>query len=174
MHLLRGKVPTVHAFLACPLTPAQLESVHTEFEFGSFARFSGTYHLFIHDEPQFHGKPHADIRRDLDERGMTEDFPILDEKVGTDKAAWLVSHMVTQDDVDEKQAVSTEDVWEILTYIEQIPIVKVNYDVANMSIQEDLCNCDVRWPYNPRRYPQEQIHSSGLDMKAYQTSKALI
>jgi hypothetical protein len=168
MHINQPKVPTLHAYLACPLTVAQLDRVHTEFEFGSFARFATTHHLFIHDELRYHGMSHVDMRRDLDGQGMMGDFLILDEKVDTDKAAWIVQRLVSQEDVDDGQAVSTQDVWEILTRIEHIPIVEINYHIANMSIQEDLDNCGVKWPYGPRAHPQTEIHSSGIDMRKYQ------
>jgi hypothetical protein len=168
MHINKPSIPILHAYLACPLTAAQLDRVHTEFEFGSFARFAPTHHLHIHNEPRYHGLCHADIRRDLDEQGITDNILILDEKVETDGAAWIVERLVSQDDVDNGQAVSIHDVWEILTRIDQVSIVEVNYHIANMSIQEDLRNCGLEWPYDPRAHPQTGIHSSGIDMQKFQ------
>lgn len=168
-----ANIPIIHAYLLEPFTAEELNKVHEDFELGSCARFAPMYRLFIHDEPKYHGMTHAEIRKKLNKSGQEEDFLLLDKEFKEQAAGWIVQNMVTQYNLDDEQAVSMDDVWEILTVISHVPIALVNYDIANMSLQEDLPNAGMHWPYDPQHYPQTKARTSGLDMKEFQYGAAV-
>lgn len=172
MRLSQGQAPTLHAYLLISLAAEQLNRVHDMFEFGALSPFDTMYHLHIHDEPRYYSMTHAEIRLAQNEKQEENIFMVIDEEFIKQEAAWLVAEMVEEDDIVNEQAVSTDDVWEILLHIKDIPLTMVNYDIANMDINEDLGNSGMEFPYNPRLHPQPEPYSTGLDIGEYRHSQA--
>ncbi|KAI2603740.1 hypothetical protein GGR54DRAFT_455991 [Hypoxylon sp. NC1633] len=160
-------IPRLTAYLLTPLSDAELQTFKSAFELGTFAPFSTRLELEIRTAPEdYVGQPHAYIRAKESEAGRTGPFVLVDEHVVRDGAVWYVDRFAEQDEVDDGTAASTAVLWRILLRTECLPITWVNYDIANMTLQEDLDTCGVEYPV-PEDFAQPQVWDvGGMDMAA--------
>ncbi|KAI0114275.1 hypothetical protein F4776DRAFT_638962 [Hypoxylon sp. NC0597] len=165
-------IPRLNAYLLKDLSDDELKAFKKTFEFGTYAPFSTMLELVIKKAPEdYLNKPHSYIRRKEDEAGRTEPFVLIDEQAVLQDAVWYVDHFANEDEVDDGEAESTAVLWQILVKTDCLPITYVNYDIGNMSIQEDLGNCGVDLPA-PEDYEQPEVWGSGgLDIGDFRNSQ---
>ncbi|KAI1397974.1 hypothetical protein F4819DRAFT_58065 [Hypoxylon fuscum] len=159
-------IPRLNAYLLKDLSDDELKAFKKAFEIGTCAPFSTKLELVIQKAPEdYLNRPHSYIRIKEDEAGRTGPFVLVDEQVTSKGAVWYVDHFAEQDEVDDGVAESTAVLWKILLKTECLPITWVNYDIANMSIQEDLDNCGVESP-TPENFEQPEVWDiDGMDME---------
>ncbi|KAI0891433.1 hypothetical protein F4806DRAFT_482544 [Annulohypoxylon nitens] len=137
----------LNAYLLTDISDDELKSFKQKFEFGTMAPFSTMLELVIQKAPEdYLNKPHGYIRIKETEAGRKGPFVLIDEQLKLKGAVWYVDNFASEDEVDDDVAESTEVVWKILTKTESLPVNHVNYDIANMSIEEDLGNLGVDFP----------------------------
>ena len=90
-----------------------------------------------------------------------QDFLLIDDLFHEAGAIWYVQDFATQDEVDEKEAVSTETLWEMSMLPMEAPSTKQNYEIANMTIVEDLGTTGVKLPF--RNGAQKKAWSLGKE-----------
>ena len=90
-----------------------------------------------------------------------QDFLLIDDLYANEGAIWYVQDFATQEEVDEKEAVSTDTLWEIFMLPMEAPSTKQNYEIANMTIVEDLDNCGVKLPF--KNGTQNKVWSLGKE-----------
>lgn len=168
-----GHFEVVKAFLKADLTEAELDEVHRTFELGSMAKFDPTMRLFIENEPRYRDMSHSEIRKDQTAQGNTSAFLIIDSDTPKNGAVWYVDEFATEEEVEEGTAESTEVLWQIQVKADHVSIMKVNYDIANCSLLEDLDNCGIADHPLKVNYEQPELHDSGIDMKEYQHGQAV-
>ncbi|KAI1377906.1 hypothetical protein F4677DRAFT_413883 [Hypoxylon crocopeplum] len=160
-------IPQLNAYLLKDLSDDELKAFKKKFEIGTCAPFSTKLELIIQKAPEdYLNRPHSYIRIRENEAGRKGPFILVDEQVIKQGAVWYVDRFAHQEEVDEGIAESTAVLWQILLKTECVAITWVNYDIANMSIQEDLSNCGVEWPA-PENFGQPQVWDiCGMDMEA--------
>ncbi|KAI1139204.1 hypothetical protein F5Y05DRAFT_341302 [Hypoxylon sp. FL0543] len=164
--------PRLNAYLLKDLSEAELESFKKRFEFGTYAPFSTMLELVIKKAPEdYLDKPHSYIRAKETEAGRTEPFVLIDEQVALKDAVWYVADFASEDEVEDGEAESTAVLWQILVKTDTLPITYVNYDIGNMSIQEDLGNCGVDLPAQEGFAQPEVWDSGGLDIGDFRKSQ---
>ncbi|KAI1207595.1 uncharacterized protein F4807DRAFT_433899 [Annulohypoxylon truncatum] len=147
----------LNAYLLINLSDDELKSFKKAFEFGTMAPFSTMLELVIQKPPaDYLDKPHSYIRTKENEAGRTGPFILIDEQLRLKGAIWYVESFARTDEVEDGEAESTEVLWKILTKTESVPIASVNYEIANMSITEDLSNLGVDFPA-PVDFEQPQV-----------------
>ncbi|KAI6088290.1 hypothetical protein F4821DRAFT_234185 [Hypoxylon rubiginosum] len=161
-----SNIPRFNAYLLSDITDDALAALKRSFELGTCAPFNTRMELVLRLAPtDYLGKPHAYIRIKENEAGRPDPFVLIDERAIREGAVWYVDRFADQEEVDDEIAVSTAVLWEILVKTECLPITWVNYDIANMSIQEDLDSCGVESPV-PENFEQPEVWASGgLDME---------
>lgn len=162
-----SNVERLKAYLTAKLKAEDLESIHQAFELGACSRFSPLLQLYIEDILEYHDLSHSDIRRAETAAGRDSSFLIIDEETPSNGAVWYIDQFASEDQVDDGEAESTEVLWKIHVKTEEVPLMWVNYDIANMSIEEDLDNCGVDSPVT-EDFEQPEIYTSGLDMREEQ------
>ncbi|RWA07443.1 hypothetical protein EKO27_g7662 [Xylaria grammica] len=167
--------PRLNAYLLPSFPEDQLEPLKRAFELGTCAPFDPMLELVIKRAPgDWEGKKHEYMRKAEDEAGRKEPFVVVDERGagGRDSVVWYVERFADEDEIDEGIAESTDVAWKIPVKTECLALMFVNYDIANMSLQEDLGNLDVDFPVSPGYEVAEADDCGGLDMLAERASKA--
>ncbi|KAI0009624.1 hypothetical protein F4779DRAFT_581379 [Xylariaceae sp. FL0662B] len=158
-------IPRLNAYLLKSLSDDELNAFKSAFELGTCAPFNPLLELVIQKPPEdYLNQSHSYIRTKENEAGRTDPFVLIDERVVLDGAVWYVDCFADDQEVDDGEAKSTSVLWQILLKTECLPITWVNYDIANMSIQEDLDNCGVEFPVGENFVQPEIWDSGGLDM----------
>ncbi|KAI1087060.1 hypothetical protein F5B19DRAFT_476861 [Rostrohypoxylon terebratum] len=149
--------PKLNAYLLIDISDDELKSFKQKFEFGTMAPFSTMLELVIKKAPEdYLNKLHRYIRIKETEAGREDPFVLIDEQLKLKGAVWYVDNFAREDEVEDGVAESTEVLWKILTKTETLPIAHVNYDIANMSIEEDLGNLGVDYPV-PVDFEQSEV-----------------
>ncbi|KAL8876573.1 MAG: hypothetical protein Q9198_005260 [Flavoplaca austrocitrina] len=82
----------LQAYSTAPLTLEMKRTVQHGFYNGTYARFGDPQAtVTIHDQPDFHTRPHYDIRNILDSEGTEDTFVLIDAKTPGLDAIWLVN-----------------------------------------------------------------------------------
>ncbi|KAK1853350.1 hypothetical protein CCHR01_03977 [Colletotrichum chrysophilum] len=166
-------VPKLNAYVTTSLPDDALAKLKKAFELGACSRFSPVLEMVIKDDPSYHNKSHAEIRRAEDAAGRTDGFVIIDSHAASDVAVWYVDSFATQDQVDSDEAESVNVLVKILVKAECLPLTWVNYEIANIDIMEDLDNCGVEMPLTGD-YEQSTISNcGGMDMEEQQSHQQL-
>jgi hypothetical protein len=155
------------AFLAAPLSEQELGRVKSAFEFGATSEMRPSVEMRIVKVPEYIGKPHAYIRAKETEAGREKyGFVVIDEAAVKRNGIWFVKHFAEDWNVEHGQALSTSALWKILVRPDCLPLTWVNYDIANMDIQENLLNSGVEFPIGDDFHQPEVYRCGGLDMEA--------
>ncbi|KAI1082413.1 hypothetical protein F5B20DRAFT_531200 [Whalleya microplaca] len=159
------EIPRFNAYLLKPLSEVELKAFKRQFEIGTCAPFNTKLELVIKKAPEdYLNQPHSYIRIKENEAGRTDPFILIDERVVSDGAVWYVDRFADEDEVKEGMAQSTSVLWQILLKTDCLALTWVNYDIVNMTIQEDLGNCGVELPA-PENFEQPEIWDIGMDME---------
>ncbi|KAI0867066.1 hypothetical protein F4860DRAFT_17190 [Xylaria cubensis] len=168
------KVPRMRAYLLPSFPLSELPAFKQAFEFGTCAPFIPMLELVIaHAPADWAGQSFEYMRRKEDEAGREDPFAVVDERGagGRDGAVWYVEHFATEDEVEEGEAASTSVVWRIPVKTDCLALKWVNYDIANLSVQEDLCNLGVKLPVDTNYEVLEVDNCGGLDMEGERKTK---
>ncbi|KAJ4258933.1 hypothetical protein NW762_008020 [Fusarium torreyae] len=164
-----SNVDCLTAFLTTALTDDELNTFKSAFELGACSRFSPLLELKIVRAPEdYIDKPHQYVRFKENEAGRETPFAIIDEEAKRRGAIWYIDHFADEDQVEDGVAESTEVVMKILTKTEALPLAYVNYDIANMSVEEDLDNCGVEMPFTNNFHQPELNDCGGIDFEEQQ------
>lgn len=164
--------PVTKAYLTADLPSHELENMKKLFERGTHADLNPMLEMKILKAPaDWAGQSHAYMRRKETEAGNDGPFVVIDEALTERGGVWYVSHFANDDDVEDEQAASTDVLWEILVTPLHLAIMWVNYDIANMSIAEDLGNCGVDFPAAVGFRQPEIDNAGGLDMEEERRSQ---
>ncbi|KAI1413427.1 hypothetical protein F5Y13DRAFT_29648 [Hypoxylon sp. FL1857] len=166
-----GETPQLNAYLLKDFTDEELASFKKTFEFGTYAPFATMLELIIQKQEDYLNKPHSYIRAKENEAGRYDPFVLIDEQALQKGAVWYVAHFADDDEVEDGEAESTSVLWKILVQTDCLPITFVNYDIGNMSIQEDLGNCGVDLPVSEDYEQPEVWGSGGLDIGDFRKSQ---
>ncbi|KII84328.1 hypothetical protein PLICRDRAFT_179581 [Plicaturopsis crispa FD-325 SS-3] len=152
---LTPEAPVIRGYLTAPLPIPVLDQIHADFAEGSYARYGQPLvELFLHDEPRFYGQTAEQIRTALDGEGFTGDFLLVDEEAESTRAVWYIGTWDPEEE-DGAEVVKHGDervLWKLRAVTKDMPLKWINYDIANMSMEEEL---DM-YPYDPRA-PQEPL-----------------
>lgn len=167
-HRFEPQLDVVTCYLLVDISEEQLQAFKAAFELGNFARFSPILRIKIVRPPEdYIGKSHEYIRRKEDEAGREEPFLILDDRAVKNDAVWYIKCFADEDSVAEC-AENTNVLWKILIRTDKLPLTYANYDIVNMTIEEDLGNCGVDYPVK-EGYEQPEIHDfDDMDMQKMQ------
>ncbi|TRX90385.1 hypothetical protein FHL15_008750 [Xylaria flabelliformis] len=171
------KVPRLRAYLLPSFPLSELPAFKQAFEFGTCAPFNPMLELVIaHAPADWAGQSFEYMRRKEDEAGREAPFVVVDERGagGRDGAVWYVEHFATEDEVEDGEAASTSVVWRIPVKTDCLALMWVNYDIANMSLQEDLCNLGVELPVDANYEVLEVDNCGGLDMESERKTKRAV
>ncbi|KAI1742452.1 hypothetical protein F4680DRAFT_32740 [Xylaria scruposa] len=171
------KVERLRAYLLPSFPLSELPAFKQAFEFGTCAPFYPMLELVIaHAPADWAGQTFEYMRRKEDEAGREAPFVVVDERGagGRDSAVWYVEHFATEDEVEDGEAASTSVVWRIPVKTDCLALMWVNYDIANMSLQEDLCNLGVELPVDTNYDVPEVDNCGGLDMEGERKVKKTI
>ncbi|KAI1262075.1 hypothetical protein F5Y18DRAFT_187548 [Xylariaceae sp. FL1019] len=160
--------PRLNAYLVTDFSDEELQKFKHAFEFGTCAPFSPMLELVIQRAPAHYlGKSFKYLRTEETGAGRKDPFVLIDEgaKGGRDGAVWYVDRFADQQEVDDGEAESTNVVWRIYVKTDCLPLTYVNYDIANMSIGEDLDNAGVEMPVTEHFVQEEVSDCGGLDME---------
>jgi hypothetical protein len=162
-------VTCLTAYLVAPLTENELAVFKVEFELGACSRFSPLLELKIVRPPDdYIGKSHQYMRAKEDETGRKEAFVVIDEDAVKRHAVWYVDTFADAEMVEHGEADSTDVVMKILVKTECLALTQINYEIANMSIEEDLCNAGVEGPFKNDFLQPNVSDCGGMDMKDQQ------
>ncbi|KAM0445348.1 hypothetical protein ACHAPV_002732 [Trichoderma viride] len=158
-----GNLEVLTCYLLVDISQEQLQAFKAAFELGNFARFSPSLRIKIVRPPEeYIGKSHEYIRRKEDEAGREEVFLILDDRAMENDAVWYIKWFADDAPMDDC-AESSDVLWKILIRTDKLAMVYVNYDIGNMSLQEDLGNCGVEFPVK-EGYQQPKVLDYDMDM----------
>ncbi|EHK19713.1 uncharacterized protein TRIVIDRAFT_181465 [Trichoderma virens Gv29-8] len=158
-------LPTLTCYLLANISSDELQAFKSAFELGNRARFDPILHVKIVRPPEdYIGKSHEYIRRKEDEAGREGKFLILDDRAVENNAVWYISYFADQEYVNWKQAESTDVLWKILIRTDKLASVYANYSIGNMSLEENLGNCGVRYPVKPG-FEQPKVLDYETDMQ---------
>lgn len=159
--------PRLNAYVLPSFPIDELAALKRAFELGTCAPFSTMLELVIQHAPaDYADATFEDMRKKENEAGRKDAFVIIDARGagGREGVVWYVDQFATQDEVDDGEATSTDVVWRIPVKTECLALMWVNYDIANMSLQEDLTNLDVDFPVDVGYEVNEVDDCGGLDM----------
>ncbi|KAJ4854365.1 uncharacterized protein T069G_11344 [Trichoderma breve] len=152
-------------YLLADISSDELQAFKSAFELGNNARFDPRLHIKIVRPPEdYIGKSHEYIRRKEDEAGREEKFLILDDEAVKKNAVWYISWFADEEHIEWKQAESTDVLWKMLIRTDKLSLVYVNYSIGNMSLQEDLDNCGVKFPVKAG-FEQPKVYDFDMDMQ---------
>jgi hypothetical protein len=164
------EVTCLTAYLMAPLTDDELTKVKAEFELGACSRFNPLLELKIVRPPEdYIGKSHQYMRAKEDEADREEAFVVIDEDAVKRHAVWYVDTFADAEAVEAGIAESTEVVMKILVKTECLALTVINYEVANISIDEDLDNAGMEGPIKNDFFQPEISDCGGMDMKEQQS-----
>jgi hypothetical protein len=157
------------AYLVAPLTDDELATVKAEFELGACSKFNPLLELKIVRPPDdYIGKSHQYMRAKENEAGQENAFVVIDEDALKRHAVWYVGDFADAESVEDGMAESTEVVMKILVKTECLALTVINYEIANMSIDEDLDNCGVESPIKNDFEQPEVSDCGGMDIEEQQ------
>ncbi|KAI0534893.1 hypothetical protein GGR58DRAFT_33606 [Xylaria digitata] len=168
------EVPRLNAYLLSSFPQEELEPLKRAFELGTAAPFDPMLELVIRRAPEdYEGKSHEYMRREEDDAGREGPFVVIDRRGagGRDGAVWYVDRFADEGEIEEGIAESTGVVWKILVKTECLALMYVNYDIGNMSLQEDLDNLGVEYPVSQGYEVAIADDCGGLDMLEERASK---
>ena len=153
------------AYLVASLTDDELAKVKAKFEIGACSRFNPLLELkIIHSPDDYIGKSHQYMRAKENEAGREEAFIVIDEDAIKRHAVWYVDAFADADAVERGEVESTEVVMKILVKTECLALTRINYEIANMDIEEDLDYAEVERPLRNDFWQPEVSDCGGLDM----------
>jgi hypothetical protein len=162
-------VTCLTAYLVAPLTDNELAKVKTEFELGACSRFNPLLELkIVRPTGYYLSKSHQYIRTQEDEAGRENPFIIIDDDAVKRHAVWYVDAFADAESVENGEAESTEVVMKILVKTECLALTQINYEIANIDIDEDLDNCGVDRPLKNDFWQPEVSDCGGMDMEDQQ------
>jgi hypothetical protein len=166
-------IPRLNAYILPSFPLEELDSFKRTFEFGTCAPFAPMLELVLQHAPEdWAGKTFEYMRSKENEAGRKGPFVVLDERTSGDNGAvWYLESFATEEDVEYGLAESTDVVWRIPIKTECLALAYVNYEIANMSVQEDLGNLDVEMPVAPGYNVERADDCGGLDMREERYSK---
>ncbi|KAI0486980.1 hypothetical protein F4859DRAFT_467827 [Xylaria cf. heliscus] len=173
----KPEVQRLRAYLLPSFPLGELPALKKAFELGTCAPFDPMLELVIaHAPADWAGQSFEDMRRREDEAGREAPFVVIDERGagGRDGAVWYVERFATEDEVEDGEAASTDVVWRIPVKTECLALTWVNYDIANMSLQEDLCNLEVEFPVDVGYEVEGVDDCGGLDMEEERRGKMAV
>ncbi|KAI3325511.1 hypothetical protein HD806DRAFT_449670 [Xylariaceae sp. AK1471] len=165
--LPHADIPRLNAYILPSFPDSELEPLKHAFELGTCAPFDPMLELVIQRLPvDYEGETYEYMRTKEDEAGRADPFVLIDSRAadGREGALWYVDRFASEDEVDDGEAESTDVVWRILVKTECLSLTYVNYDIANMSLQEDLANLGVEFPVGVDYEIHEPDDCGGLDM----------
>ena len=141
-------IDTLTAYLAVDFTDEELAEFKREFAAGACLPFSPLIHLkIVHAPEDYIGKGFEYIRQKEDDAGRKEEpFCLINKEAKKRGGIWYIGDFFCEDAVEEEVAASTRVVERILCTPRALAIAAVNYDIANMSVEEDLVNCEMEQP----------------------------
>ncbi|KAM6478595.1 hypothetical protein HDV62DRAFT_382720 [Trichoderma sp. SZMC 28011] len=161
----KDNLDVLTCYLLADLSSDELQAFKSAFELGNNARFDPRLHIKIVRPPEdYIGKSHEYIRRKEDEAGREEKFLILDDEAVKKNAVWYISWFADEEHIEWKQAESTDVLWKMLIRTDKLSLVWVNYSIGNMSLQEDLGNCGVKFPVKAG-FEQPKVYDLDMDMQ---------
>ncbi|KAJ4147051.1 hypothetical protein LMH87_001604 [Akanthomyces muscarius] len=164
-----AEVTCLTAYLVAPLTDKELADVKAEFEVGACSRFCPLLELkIIHPPADYIGKSHQYMRAKENEAGQEDAFVVIDEDAVKRHAVWYVDSFADEDGVEAGEAESTDVVMKILVKTECLALTQINYEIANIGIDEDLANAGVEGPLKNDFVQLEVSDCGGMDMKEQQ------
>lgn len=150
-------------YLVADISQDQLQAFKAAFELGNFARFSPKLRIKIVRPPEdYIGKSHEYIRRKEDEAGREEVFLIVDDRAVENDAVWYIQWFADDGPMDVC-AESSDVLWKMLIRTDKLAMVYVNYDVGNISLQEQLPDCGVEFPVK-EGCEQPKVFDYDMDM----------
>jgi hypothetical protein len=159
------EVTCLTAYLVAPLTDDELANVKAEFEFGACSKFNPLLELKIIRPPDnYIGGSHQYIRAKENEAGREDAFVVVDENASKRHAVWYVDGFADEEMVENGTAESTKVVMKILIKTECLALTQINYEIANVGIEEDLENCGVELPLKNGFEQPEVSDCGGLDI----------
>ncbi|KAF4454413.1 hypothetical protein F53441_3039 [Fusarium austroafricanum] len=152
------------AYLATTFTDDELKAFKSAFELGACSKFNPMLEIkIVHAPDDYLGKSHQYMRAKENEAGNEGPFLVIDDEAKERGAAWYVSTFASDEEVEDEEAESTDAVWKILIKTEALALAHVNYDIANMSIGEDLDNAGVELPLTNDFHQPELNDCGGID-----------
>jgi hypothetical protein len=151
----------ITAILVADLTPAQLGIIQEKF--GNGANLCSPYpseQLFIHDKRSWSTYTHAALKRAMPD---TSPLLVIDAQTPKDGSIWYIERFADDDEVADGLAESTNTLYKIRMKLEAVVIQYQNYQIANLSIDEDMDNADIPTPV-PETFEQEEPMDSGFDV----------
>jgi hypothetical protein len=162
-------VTCLTAYLVAPLNDNELAKVKTDFELGACSRFQPMLELKIMRPPNdYIGKSHQYMRAKENEAGRTSPFVVIDEDAVKRGAVWYVDTFADDEMVEEGQAESTQVVMKILVKTECLALTYINYEIANIDMDEDLDNAEVERPLKNDFFQPLVSDCGGMDMSEQQ------
>ncbi|KAI4709237.1 hypothetical protein J4E89_005985 [Alternaria sp. Ai002NY15] len=162
-------VTCLTAYLLAPLNDNELAKVKTEFELGACSRFQPLLELKITKPPNdYIGKSHQYMRAKENEAGRESPFVVIDEDAVKRGAVWYVDAFADDEMVEEGQAESTQVVVKLLVKTECLALTYINYEIANIDIDEDLDNAEVERPLKNDFFQPLVSDCGGMDMREQQ------
>ncbi|KAI1757695.1 hypothetical protein F4782DRAFT_139212 [Xylaria castorea] len=171
------EVERLRAYLLPSFPLSELPAFKRAFEFGTCAPFYPMLELVIALAPaDWVNQSFEYMRRKEDEAGREAPFVVIDERGagGRAGAVWYVERSATEDEVGDGEAASTDVVWRIPVKTDCLALMWVNYDIANMSLQEDLGNLGVEFPVDTNYEVLEVDNCGGLDMGGERKGKRTV
>jgi hypothetical protein len=156
------------AYLVAPLTNDELAKVKAEFELGACSKFNPLLELKIVRPPDDYIGKSQYMRAKENEAGRENAFVVIDEDALDRQAVWYVDAFADAEAVENGAAESTEVVMKILVKTECLALSQINYEIANIDIEEDLDNSGVERPLKNDFEQPEVSDCGGLDMKEEQ------
>ncbi|KAI4645955.1 hypothetical protein J4E93_005534 [Alternaria ventricosa] len=162
-------VTSLTAYLVATLNDNELAKVKTEFEHGACSRFQPSLELKIIRPPDdYIGKSHQYMRAKENEAGRESPFVVIDEDAVKRSAVWYVYAFADDEMVEEGQAESTQVVVKLLVKTECLALTYINYEIANIDIDEDLDNAEVERPLKNDFFQPLVSDCGGMDMREQQ------
>ncbi|KAF2500153.1 hypothetical protein BU16DRAFT_238142 [Lophium mytilinum] len=148
------KADILPAYTTCPLSVDILETVRKSFAIGAFAHFHPRVELLIHDRPNFHNKPHHEIRNILDAEGQTGPFLLLEERTEGQDAVWYItSPEAAKAEAEEgvesfKHHEGETPLLRMWIKVADVPLEHDNLEIGNSNILETLQSTGLEYPYD--------------------------
>ncbi|KAL9084824.1 MAG: hypothetical protein Q9165_007892 [Trypethelium subeluteriae] len=148
--------PVYDAYLVCEVPQSTLVQVQEDWRLGAIDRPNDPrYHipynrLNIIDRKDLYGLSPQAIRTHLedeakegedDEKGGIKPFVIIDEATDKSRSVWYIDRWLDKEELENAKREGDEKVlWRLRSATWELPLSIVNYEIANMDIQEDLSN----------------------------------
>jgi hypothetical protein len=158
-------VTCLTAYLVGPLTNDELAKVKAEFELGACSQFSPFLELRIVRPPDdYIGNSHQYMRAKEDEANRKDEFIVIDDDALIMHAIWYVETFADAELVEHGEVENTEVVMKILVKTECLALTQINYENANMDVDEDLDYVEVERPLKNDFWQPKGSDCGGMDM----------